>query len=68
MASGQRKRSGPPAGSDATVPPARPAAPRRHLLSPANDNAMAPAQRILRAVLFVAIGAALAWLLRMALG
>ncbi|MBV8537154.1 MAG: hypothetical protein JO128_16260 [Alphaproteobacteria bacterium] len=68
MTSGQRKRSGPPAGSDTPVPPAHPAAPRRHLLSPANDNALAPVQRILRAVLFVALGAALAWALRMMLG
>jgi len=68
VAIGQRKRSGPPAGTGAPASPAPPASPRRHLLSPANDNAMAPAQRILRAILFVAIGAALAWLLRMALG
>ena len=68
MAPGQRKRSGPPAGPDAPAPPSNPVSPRRHLLSPANDNAIAPAQRILRAVLFVAIGAALAWLLRTMLG
>ena len=67
MASGQRKRSGPPAG-DEPASPAHPAAPRRYLLAPANDNALAPAQRILRAALFVVVGAALAWLLRMAIG
>jgi hypothetical protein len=67
MASGQSRRSGPPAGTDAPAAPAHPA-PRRHLLSPANDNALAPVQRMLRAALFVVIGAALAWLLRMAIG
>ena len=68
MADSQRKRPGTAAGPGIPAAPTPPMLPRRRLTPPANDNALAPAQRILRAVLFVAIGAGLAWLLRMALG
>jgi len=68
VADGQRKRSGPAGGSSAPATPAAPPPPPRRFLAPANDNALAPVQRILRAVLFVAIGAGLAWVLRMMLG
>jgi hypothetical protein len=68
VADGQRKRSGPPAGTDPPSTPVRPSSVRRQFLLPANDNALKPIQRILRAVLFVVVGAGLAWLLRMALG
>ncbi len=67
MASGQRKQSGLTGGPSAPATPASPPLSRR-FLAPANDNTMAPAQRILRALVFVAIGAGLAWVLRMVLG
>ncbi len=60
-----------PADGASTAPPAAPAAaePRRRVLSPpANDNSSARLKRALRAVVFVAIGAALAWLIRQVFG
>jgi hypothetical protein len=63
----QRKRSD-AAGPSVPAPPPAAAPSGRRLLAPANDNAMAPLRRILRAAVFVAIGAALAWVLRMTLG
>jgi hypothetical protein len=67
VADGQRRRSG-PVGTDPPSASAQPASARRHVLAPANDNALTPSQRIMRAVAFVAIGVLLAWLLRMLAG
>jgi hypothetical protein len=63
----QRRVSGTAAGNS-SPPPAAPTSSGRRILSfPANDNAPGPLQRVVRVVLFVAIGAGLAWLLNMAL-
>jgi hypothetical protein len=56
---GKRKNLGSAAG--ANPPPPAPHHRRRLLSAPANDNATTPAGRVLRAAVFVAIGAVLAW-------
>lgn len=64
----QRRASS--AGAGASPPSApRPPLPERRLLDPAaNDNARSPAQRLLRAAVFVVIGSIIAYVLREILG
>jgi hypothetical protein len=62
----RRRAADSPAGAG-TSPPSAPRAPfrqRRLLDRAANDNAPTPAQRLLRAVVFVVIGAVIAYVLR----
>ncbi|HEX9461913.1 MAG TPA: hypothetical protein VGB82_04875 [Alphaproteobacteria bacterium] len=70
MAEGKPKPTGSTAGATPPPPTAPDLAParRRVLAAPANDNRLSPLHRLLRAAAFVAIGAALAWVMHYVLG
>ena len=69
MVETRRKSTGASAGSGAPISPIAAGPPRRRVLAaPANDNATSPGRRVLRAAVFVAIGAVLAWILHAAFG
>jgi len=65
----RQKNTGSTAGANPPPPSApAPISRRRLIASPANDNAVTPLTRIVRAAVFVAVGGAIAWALHFVFG